>query len=361
MTTKTWIDGTGNWNTAGDWNPASVPGPGDDAVIPFGTVSLTTPVTVGSISLTTSSATFGIDGAGITDTVTGGFSSSGTVNFDTASSGGALTIGGSLTSSSTGVFNIGNISLATATTVTAAGLANAGTVNLYGSFSVQATLDITRPAPATLTGSITLLRSALLEFASGSIASIANGATLDLEGPQARVADSGNTGSNSALTQLSSNAGTLTLQNSSVATNPGTDFSNSGTVDLFATAMTLGGAFTNSGTFIINPQNQNIATTLSATGFSNTGTFNVFGYPAQASATFGGSAPSTVTGNIRLLGDASLQFTAGGAISSIASGASLEIDTWHGFQLSLTGISGLTTNAGTLSFDSTNPGGWYGA
>ena len=33
MTTKTWIDGTGNWNTAADWNTGTVPGPGDDAVI----------------------------------------------------------------------------------------------------------------------------------------------------------------------------------------------------------------------------------------------------------------------------------------------------------------------------------------
>src|SRR2546429_4969013 len=74
MTTKTWIDGTGNWNTAADWNTGTVPGPGDDAVIPFGSVSLTTPVTVGSISLTTSSATLGIADPGGTDAVTGGFS-----------------------------------------------------------------------------------------------------------------------------------------------------------------------------------------------------------------------------------------------------------------------------------------------
>ena len=49
MATKTWIDGTGDWNTAGNWSTNSVPGPGDDAVISFGTVSLTTPVAVGSI------------------------------------------------------------------------------------------------------------------------------------------------------------------------------------------------------------------------------------------------------------------------------------------------------------------------
>jgi fibronectin-binding autotransporter adhesin len=323
MATKTWIDNNGNWNTAGDWNPASVPGPGDDAVIPFGTVSLTTPVTVGSISLTTSSATLGIASSG-TDAVTGDFSNSGTVGVDFgASSGSTLTIGGTLTNASSGTLNIGYSGLTADTTVAAAGLSNAGTINLDGSASARAILNIAGSAPATLVGSVSLFNSALLEFGSGSITSIANGAALALYSGSTHVAIAGNTGSNSALTQLSSNAGTLTLQNSSVATNPGTDFSNSGSVGLTATAMTLGGAFTNSGTFIINPQNQNIATTLSATGFSNTGTFDVLGYPAQASATFGGSPPSTLTGNIRLLGDASLQFTGGGAINSIASGAAL--------------------------------------
>src|ERR1051326_8293685 len=51
----------------------------------------------------------------------------------------------------------------------------------------------------------------------------------------------------------------------------------------------------------------------------------------------------------------------GGTINSIASEASLELDTWVGSQPQLTGISGLTNNAGTLNFDATNPGrGWYG-
>src|SRR5213078_3232147 len=104
MATKTWIDGTGNWNTAADWNTGTVPGPGDDAVIPFGSVSLTTPVTVGSISLTTSSATLGIADPGGTDTVTGDFSNSGTFDIDFgASSGSTLTIGGTLTNTASGV------------------------------------------------------------------------------------------------------------------------------------------------------------------------------------------------------------------------------------------------------------------
>jgi hypothetical protein len=88
----------------------------------------------------------------------------------------------------------------------------------------------------------------------------------------------------------------------------------------------------NSGIFTVLAA-QNTASTLSATGFTNTGTFDVLGDSfgtGHASATFGGPAPSTVTGNIRVLGNASLQFTGGGTINSIASGATLELDTWRG-------------------------------
>jgi hypothetical protein len=375
MATKTWIDGTDNWNNPIDWSPTGVPGTGDDAVIPFGTVSLTTPVTVGSISLTNASASLGIADPGGTDAVTGNFNNSGTVNVDYRTSststpmggGSTLTIGGMLTNANSGIFNIGYGNIAAATTVTAAGLSNAGTINLTGSGSVQATLDITDPAPTTLTGSLSLYQSTLVAFGSGSITGIASGATLAIILGGARVAIAGNTGSNSALTQLSSNAGTLELyQTTPLTTDPGVNLSNSGSVSLNGGTLALGGVLTNSGVFTVG-NNSNIATTFSAAGFSNTGTFDVtvyagsFGSPFPASATFGGSAPSTITGHIRLFGNASMQFTGGGTINSIASEASLELDTWVGSQPQLTGISGLTNNAGTLNFDATNPGrGWYG-
>jgi hypothetical protein len=213
MTTKNWIDGTGDWNTASNWDTGTVPGPGDNAIIPFGTVSLHTPVTVGSISLTTSSATLGIVDLG-TDTVTGDFSNSGTVGVDFGISfGTTLTIGGTLTNTGSGSFNLGYSQLTADATVSAAALSNAGTINLTGSASAQATLNIAGAAPATLIGSVSLSNSALLEFGSGAITGIASGATLGLFGfnGQPRVAISSNTGANSALTQLSSNAGTLTL------------------------------------------------------------------------------------------------------------------------------------------------------
>src|SRR6266576_716567 len=332
MATKTWIDDTGNWNTVTDWDTGTVPGPGDDAVIPFGTVSVTTPVTVGSISLT-ASAVLGIADPGFTDTVTGDFSNSGTLDIDFgASSGSTLTIGGTLTNTASGVLNIGYSNLTADTTVTAAGFSNAGTISLIGSTSAQAILNIAGAAPASLTGNVSLSNSALLEFGSGGITSIANGATLALSGfsGQPRVAIAGNTGANSALTQLSSNAGTFTLFDiAPLATDPGINFSNSGNVSVNSSALTFGGTLTNSGNFTVG-NNGNLASTLSAAGFSNTGTFDVtsfptvFGSPLPASATFGGSAPSTITGRVRLFGNATMQFTAGGTINSIANDATLE-------------------------------------
>jgi hypothetical protein len=370
MTTKTWIDSTGNWNTPADWNTGSVPGPGDDAVIPFGTVSLTTPVTVDSITLNPS-AVLGIVYSGA-DAVTGDFSNSGTVGVDFGtSSGTTLTIGGTLTNTSTGAFYIGYSNLPADTTVTAAALSNAGTLNLTGGFdgvnSGQATLDIAGAAPATLTGNVRLQGPALLAFGSGSITNIPNGATLELLNAQSRVAISGNTGTNSALTQLSGNSGFFELAGGgTLTTDTGVNFSNSGGVVVSDAAFTIGGALTNNGSFTVN--NVNSGSTLSASGFSNTGTFDVvsfptvFGSPLPASATFGGSVPSTITGRVRLFGNASLQFTGGGTINSIASGATLELDTWKGFQPVLTGVSGLTFNAGTLNLDARtfSGNGWYG-
>jgi hypothetical protein len=366
MTTKTWIDGSGNWNTAADWTTGSVPGPGDDAVIPSGAVSLTTPVTVGSISLTTSAAAFAIANPGGTDTVTGGLSNNGTVNIDpydgsSGAGGSSLSIGGTLTNTSTGIFNIGYASNTLDSNVTAAGLSNAGTINLFGGNSAQAILDITTPAPATLTGSVSLSNSALLEFASGSVTTIANGATLTLSGAQARVAVAADTGSNSALTQLSNNAGSLILNNSaSLATNA--DFLNSGNVDVengpdLGWTFTVGGTLTNTGVFTIGGEHATSGSNLRAAGFSNTGTFNLIGTPSfigapggAAIAEFAGSAPSTINGTLTLFGNAIMEFDGGGTISSIASGATLELDTW-GAQPQLTALSGLTNNAGTLNLD----------
>src|SRR5260370_26745101 len=82
MAAANWIDGTGNWTTAADWSTGSVPGAGDGVVIPFGTVQLTTPITVASITLSTSVATLQVADPGGTESVTGNLANSGTLDVD---------------------------------------------------------------------------------------------------------------------------------------------------------------------------------------------------------------------------------------------------------------------------------------
>jgi hypothetical protein len=83
-----WIFASGDWNTAGDWNPSSVPGPGDDAMIANGgtaTISSGVAATCSGLSLGLAgsgtvqllpggSLTIGADGEGV------GYSSIGLVN-----------------------------------------------------------------------------------------------------------------------------------------------------------------------------------------------------------------------------------------------------------------------------------------
>ncbi len=53
-TTYTWNGGTGDWNTASNWNPVGVPGNGDIAIISSANVTLTSDVTVAGLQLVVS-------------------------------------------------------------------------------------------------------------------------------------------------------------------------------------------------------------------------------------------------------------------------------------------------------------------
>jgi len=155
--TAVWIDGSGDWNTALDWNTGVVPdNPNTEVVLPTPpspqsptytvTISLGEEFTVASVSITDSMATLVVDGGSSAQTsltVDGAFTNSGTfglhnyasvivdgtftnagtldvdnyyynsANFDAG--GSSLSIGNTLANS--GVVNIGNIGLLNATTV----------------------------------------------------------------------------------------------------------------------------------------------------------------------------------------------------------------------------------------------------
>ena len=158
-------------------------------------------------------------------TTTGDLTNTGSLQVDNlggqGDGGSSLTIGGTLTNSNN--VQIGVTDMTSATTVTAQGLVNTGSIGIAGSATKQATLDIAAAAPTTWTGAAALSGDALLEFGgTDSVTDIASNAFLDIDGPQAFVAaaDVG-TGSNSALTGLAGNAGTFRLRRGAALTTTG--------------------------------------------------------------------------------------------------------------------------------------------
>ncbi len=355
---------SGNWTIAADWSTGSVPGVADSAILGLSgtyTVSITSPIAVGSIAIANSAATLSVNAAGQTVTVAGALIDGGTLLVDVSGGQGGTTlaIDGSLTGN--GGVTIGNGSLSSSTLVTADAFTDTGPLAITGSASQQATLDVTAgAAPAVLTSTITLYGDLLLEFASGGITSIAAGGKLVLNGNAALVADASNTTHNSALTTLTSIAGDLELENGpSVAiagslavtgmlridASPGDfgstlgiggDFDNSGTVtvgqtyDAGGSAFTIAGTLNNSGSFSILSDLTSVLTTVTAAALDNTGSLDLEAYRGtngngSAKAVLditAGAAPGVLASTITLYGNSLLEFASGG-ITSIAAGGKL--------------------------------------
>ena len=103
--------------------------------------------------------------------------------------GSSLTIGGTLTNSSTNgsALSIGNGNITSADTLTvngSGGLTNTGQIDIEGSATVQATLNVANAAAGfgtagTETGNVYLQGDALLEFNSGEISTIDGAVQLE--------------------------------------------------------------------------------------------------------------------------------------------------------------------------------------
>jgi hypothetical protein len=230
MPTKTWNGSFADWytNNGGDWSPPGDPGPTNDVIFGSGEAQLLSGDAAISVkSITFTGGVLAIQDPGKTQSVSGNVlvSGSGTLQLDGVNIGGAggssMTIGGTLNNSSgnNGV-SIGNTGITSADTVTVkgtGGLSNTGTINIIGSTAAQATLNIANAAAGfgsgkgVETGNVFLQNNALLEFKTGSITTV-NG-ELQLNGASSRVADAGATGSNSALTGLTSVSGNFYLLN----------------------------------------------------------------------------------------------------------------------------------------------------
>jgi hypothetical protein len=336
----------------GRLEPHRRPRPTDDVVIGGGEAELLSgdAIKVASITLTgVPGGVLAIQDPGKIQSVSGNVSISqaGSLQLDGVNIGGAggssMTIGGSLTNGGGDVNGvaIGNTGITSADTLTVkgtGGLANAsnGEINIVGSASVQATLNVANAAAGfgmagVESGTVFLENDALLEFKSGQITTI--GGTLQLNGAKARVADAGATGGNSALAGLTSVgvggfSANFYLQNGAKVTTTDNLTVNGGTkLELDGTdtggsggsALTIGGSLTNGGYVSIGNTGITSADTLTVKGtggLSNGAYFIEGGGSIQATldaanAAAGFSTSGTLTGEVYLQNDALLEFKSG--------------------------------------------------
>jgi hypothetical protein len=208
-----------------------------------------------------------------TVSTTGALVNDGNVYLDPGSGGGGSseTLAGTLINS--GSLGIGNPALSASDEVTAASLDNTGSLSLSGSNTNQALLDVTAGsagfgAAGVLSGRVGLAGDSAIEFASGQITSLANGAQLALNGNAAFIEDSSALGSNSALTGLDSiGAGAeLALEGEAAVSTIGA-LSNDGLVFLDnGAAVSIGGALVNDGGVVLDPNTTSTGSSLTVGG-----------------------------------------------------------------------------------------------
>jgi hypothetical protein len=229
-----------------------------------------------------------------------------------------------------------------ASLTTSGALTNSGTINLLGSEEQGTdTLNVGSAAglgaAGMLYGDVNLNGDAVLEFASGQITTIAAGAELSLMSSGAFVADASSTGSNSALTGLTTVDGGLVLDGGvKVATSSA--LTNSGTITLDpnfqGSSLTIGGTLTNDGTIEIgNSHLFYYPSTVEATSLTNligstygaidlTGSSNAAILGVGSAAGFGSAG--VLYGDVNLSGDARIEF-GHGQITTISANSELSL------------------------------------
>ncbi len=213
MTSVSWSSAiSGNWTTGSNWEGGSAPGTSDDAFIAVlgnYTVSLTTPITVASLTVSDALAALQIQDPGGIDTITGNLDNSGNIGVDAIGAGGStLTIGGTLTNNNG--LQVGNSNMTAAALLTVGGVFNntGGVTIAGGQAGAAARLVVAGASPGVLLGTYNIeanAGTAAVQWGSGGITQVgdgaSNGADLLLDGAKAFAAV-GATNSNSALTNL---------------------------------------------------------------------------------------------------------------------------------------------------------------
>ena len=239
-------------------------------------------------------------------------------------------------------------------TTAAAGIGGAGIIGAGG-------------ADGGTIASVTLTGNAQITFASGGITTLADGATLELNGAGASIAIAGQ-GANSALAGLATIGGTSTdafgtasfelYNGASVTTTTG--MTNDALIDVDhgagsgGSSLHIGGVLTNAGTLDIGTGEAETTTTnVSAQGLSNTGTILVDGSSTvPVTLTVGGAAgfgtAGHLTGDVTLFEDGVIQFDSGqittidGTLSMTGPGASIQ-DAGGALNSALTGLATIST------------------
>ena len=327
------------------WDTGTIPGPGDTSALAGAggyRVSLTANVTTQSLAISEPGAALVITNPSGLDTFTGTLSNAGFFGLDsdsyTQEGGSSATIGGTLTNTGTVTLGPPTSGLSAPTTLTVGALAGAGTLDLnggYGATPALATLTVLSAAPGTLTAYTALGGNAVLDYASGQIGTIASGASLLLNGPNAFIADAGNSNANSAIAGLAEIDGTLQVINGVAATITG-NVTETGLLDVDGdsysseggSSIAIAGTLTNTGRVVVGPGTDGLSsnTTLTVGGLAGTGALGIHGStgatPSLATLNVGSAAPGVITANTTLDGDSLLEY-ASGQVGTIASGSTL--------------------------------------
>ena len=208
----------------------------------------------------------------------------------------------------------------------------------------------------------------MIEFGSGGeITGIASDAQLSLSGTQAFIADSSDTSGNSALTGLSSNAGTLFLLDGAAIATTGA-LTNSGALYVDTndyaggSSLMVDSTLTNSGTLQIGNSYLTSPTMVTVAGLDNTGSIYLYGgSDEQAALMIGGAAgygtSGILSGDVSLQGDTLIEFGSGGEITGIAGDAQLSLSGTQAFIADSSdtsgnsALTGLSSNAGALNLE----------
>jgi hypothetical protein len=249
----TWVGGTGDWNTPGNWSGGALPGSADDVQITTPGISVTHSTgshTVKSLTLSPGlllsggslnvTGTVQIDG---TLTVGGG---SGTLNTVTVGGSGSLAVG---SAGSSGTITVsGNMTLAQGAKVFLGNDTHAGTVTFQGPGTQTQTLDsLGGPTPGEV----------VFGAVGGSSLGIQGGTTLVL-GPNLLV--HGKTGAiNSAGSGTFLNQGTIAADGGGTLSLNPAGWQNSGTLSASSGTLTLnGGNWHNTGQIAVSSATLNL-------------------------------------------------------------------------------------------------------